>query len=152
MATNGAYSAVGFINRLLNKISFSDNSLLDVTPFDMGEEQSTIEFSDRGVSRLRAATGTVVSLQIFTKVEARVSMRKTSPLIGRYRDCIINNGYIGGTVTLWDDAGNKYVAYNPSITIESLGALNGTEPSITFIVEADLPVNTEALAPFAGNA
>lgn len=143
-----AYSAVGFINRLLNKVKFSDNPTLDVTPYDMGSEQSTITFTNRGVSRLEAATGTVVSLQIFTKVEAQVSLRKTSNLISNYRDVILGNGFVGGTVTLWDDAGNSYVAYNPSITIDELGALNGTEPAITFIIEADLPVNTVALAGF----
>lgn len=143
-----AYSAVGFINRLLNKIKFSDNPTLDVTPYDMGSDQSTITFQNRGVERLAAATGTVVSLQIFVRVEARVSLRKTSNLIGNYRDVILGNGFVGGTVTMWDDAGNPYTAYNPSITIEDLGALNGTEPAITFIVEADLPVNEKALAGF----
>lgn len=143
-----AYSAVGFINRLLNKVKFSDNSTLDITPYEMGSDQSTITFKNRGVERLAAATGTVVSLQIFIGVEVRVSLRKTSELIERYRDVILGNGFIGGTVTLWDDAGNSYVAYNPSITIEDLGALNGTEPAITFIIEADLPVNEKALAGF----
>lgn len=143
-----AYSAVGFINRLYNKLVFSDNSDLDVDVYDMGSEQCTCAFETRGVSRLEAATGTVVSLQVFVKVTLSVSMRKTSPKIGFYRDAILKNGFVGGTVTLYDDANNSYIAYNPSITIDDLGALNGTEPAITFLVECDLPVNEEALAGF----
>lgn len=143
-----AYSAVGFINRLYNKLVFSDDSNLDVDVYDMGTEQCTCSFENRGVSRLEAATGTVVSLQVFIKVSLSVSMRKTSPKIGFYRDRILQNGFVGGTVTLYDDANNSYVAYNPSITIDDLGALNGTEPAITFIVECDLPVNETALAGF----
>lgn len=143
-----AYSAVGFINRLYNKLVFSDDSNLDVDVYDMGTEQCSCSFETRGVSRLEAATGTVVSLQVFTKVTLSVSMRKTSPKIGFYRDRILQNGFVGGTVTLYDDANNSYVAYNPSVTIDDLGALNGTEPAITFLVECDLPVNETALAGF----
>ena len=143
-----AYSAVGFINRLYNKLSFSDNSNLDVSAYDMGTDQCTASFSTRGVSRLEAATGTVVSLQIFVKVELSVSIRKTSPKIGYYRDAILGNGYVGGTVTLYDDANNSSTAYNPSIALDELGALNGSEPAITFLVECDLPVNEQALAGF----
>lgn len=143
-----AYSPVGFINRLRNKLSFSDNPNLDVTPYDMGVEQTEVTFSRRGVDRLEAATGTVVSLQIFVKLEVTVSIRKTSPQIGAYKEAIIGNGYVGGTVTLYDDAGNKYIAYNPSVAVDGLGAFNGTEPAITFIVECDLPVNEVALAGF----
>lgn len=115
----------------------------------MGTDQCTATFSRRGVDRLEAATGTVVSLQIFVKVELSLSIRKTSPQIGFYRDAILGNGYIGGTVTLYDDANNAYTAYNPSVALDELGALNGSEPAITFIVEADLPVNETALAAFS---
>lgn len=141
-----AYSPVGFINRLYNKLSFSDNPNLDVTPYDMGTEQISVSFSRRGVDRLEAATGTVVSLQIFVKLEVTVSIRKTSPQISAYKEAILGNGYVGGTVTLYDDAGNSYIAYNPSVAVDDLGSFNGSEPAISFVVECDLPVNETALA------
>lgn len=143
-----AYSPVGFINRLKNKVSFSEDSTLDIGAHDMGLEQVSVTINDDGGERLRVATGTVFSYNIFCLVTATISVRKTSPMAQRYLDRFSNDCFIGGTATLYDDAGNYFTAYNPSISLKDMGALNGTEPAYKFEFKADLIVNKEALSGF----
>ncbi len=143
-----AYSPVGFINKLKNKVSFSDDSTLDIGVYDMGFEQVRIEIEDEGGKRLEVATGTIFSYNVFCKVSAIISVRKTSPMCQRYLDRFANDCFIGGTATLYDDAGNYFTAYNPSISLKEMGAMNGSIPAYEFIFRADLVVNAEALSGF----
>ena len=134
-----------FLNRLFNKVTFSDAPNLNITAMDMGEEQCTITLEAEGVDRLPVATGTIGSLRIFVPVTMALSIKKTSPILGYYRQAILENGYIGGSVTIMDDVGNEYTAVKPSIAISEMGALNGTQPAVTFNVKANLRVNSKSL-------
>lgn len=137
-----------FLNKLYNKLIFSDAPNLNIGAHDMGIEQCRVTLQKPGVARLETATGTVGSMEIIVPCDISVSIKKTSPIISYWSERIFQNGYIGGSVVLYDDVNNSYTATEPSIKIDELGALNGTEPAITFTVQANLKVNNEALAGF----
>lgn len=137
-----------FLNKLYNKVIFSDAPALNVTAYDMGIEQCKISLDKPGVARLETATGTVGSLEIFVPVNMTVSIKRTSPASGAWLSRMLANGYIGGSVTVYDDTNTSYVATEPSIKVDEAGPFNGTEPAVTFTVQANLKVNSQALAGF----
>ena len=141
-------SAVTFINRYYNKVIFSDAPNLNVGVRDMGDEQCTATFEDDAVKRLKAATGTVASLQMFIPAQLTLTIKKTSPVANYYGERFFANGYIGGSLTLYDDTNKSYTALDPSIRNINLGQLNGTSPTFEVIIDANLEVNKQALSGF----
>lgn len=142
-----AYTEARVINKLWTKIVFSDASELDLGARDMGEEMVSLTLEE-SVNRLKTATGTTASLEIFVPITATVSVAKQSPSIVAWYERYIKNGFIGGTVVLYDDSNNSYTARNPSISITEVGQVNGTQADIKFSIKADLEVNVQALAGF----
>ena len=69
-----------FINRLYTKLIFSDAPNLNIGAYDMGEGQVTIKLTEDSVKRLKTATRTIGSLEIFVPVEADVEIAKDSPV------------------------------------------------------------------------
>mgnify|MGYP004558189967 FL=1 len=141
-------SAMSFINKLYNKVIFSDAPDLNITAFDMGIGQCKLSLQKPGVARLETATGTVGSLEIFVPVDMTVQIKKTSPAAGQWLKRYIENGYIGGSVTLYDDVNNSYTAIDPSMKVDEAGPFNGTEPMVEFTVQANFRVNVKALSGF----
>lgn len=137
-----------FLNKLYNKLIFSDAPNLNITAFDMGEGQCTIKLNKRSVNRIPTATGTVGSLEIFVPVEITVEVLKTSPVIKYYRERYFKNGYIGGSLTLYDDTNEEYSCEEVSMALDEFPQTNGTQASVNFILEGNLRVNMEALAGF----
>lgn len=135
-----------FLNKLYNKCIFSDAPNLNLTAYDMGIDQCKIALAKPGVARLDTATGTVGSLEIFVPVDMTVSIKRTSAVASAWLSRMMTNGYIGGSVTLYDDTNSSYVATEPSIKLDEAGPFNGTEPAVTFTVQANLKVNSQALA------
>lgn len=134
-----------FLNKLFVKVIYSDASELNVSAYDMGESQVELSFNDPVVNRLRTATGTIGSLSIFVGVTATISLNKASPLCQVYMDRIKSNAYIGGTVTLYDDSSKVYEITEPSLDVQSIPSMNGTEAAIQFKVEGNLRVNQDSL-------
>ena len=137
-----------FLNKLYNKVVFSDAPELNIGAMDMGEEQTAIRLTKDAVARLATATGTVGSMEIFIPVEMDVSIDKTSPMYSQWVSRLLKNAYIGGSVTVYDDVNISYTGTKPSVSCSDFGKLNGTDPQVTFTVHANLRVNTEALAGF----
>lgn len=137
-----------FLNKLYNKVIFSDAPNLNVTAYDMGIGQCKVSLQKPGVARLDTATGTVGSLEIFVPVDMSIQVKRTSPAYAYWLDRVMKNGYIGGSVTMYDDTNVSYTATEPSIKIDEAGPFNGTEPMTEFTVQANLRVNTQALAGF----
>lgn len=137
-----------FLNKLYNKVIFSDAPNLNVTAYDMGAGQCKVSLQKPGVARLETATGTVGSLEIFVPVDMTIQIKRTSPAYAYWLDRIMKNGYIGGSITMYDDTNVPYTAIEPSIKVDEAGPFNGTEPMIEFTVQANLRVNTQALAGF----
>lgn len=137
-----------FLNKLYNKVIFSDAPNLNLTAYDMGSGQCKAAFNKPGVARLETATETVGSLEIYVPVDISIQVKRTSPAYSYWLQRIIANGYIGGSMTLYDDTNVSYVATKPSIKVDEAGPFNGTEPMIEFTIQANMKVNTQALAGF----
>lgn len=137
-----------FLNKLLVKAIYSDAPELNLTAFDMGEEMINISFDENVVNRIRTATGAMGSLSIFIPVTAVVSIAKSSPAFDSYKKRILSNGYIGGTLTIYDDVNEKWILEDVSINPQNVGALNGTIANFDFQLQGNMQVNKDALAPF----
>lgn len=137
--------AKNFLNKLYVKAIFSDAPELNVTSYDMGENMVNITYEDDVVSRMKTATGTVASLNIFVSATVTLSIVKSSPAIDAYKKRILSNGYVGGTLTLYDDINGEWVLEEVSLNQKGVGAMNGTEPAIEFEIQGNLLVNKNAL-------
>lgn len=135
-----------FLSKLCTKIVFSDDSNLNILAADMGEGQVNIQVEGEVVNRPVTATGTVGSLAIFSPVNISVEILKTSPAYENYIKRCRENGYVGGTVTVYDDVNMAHTFYEPSINTQEFPAMNGTTPAHTFIINANWEVNSQALA------
>lgn len=134
-----------FLNKLYVKAIFSDAPELNVTSYDMGENMVSIQYEDDVVSRMRTATGTMGSLNIFVSATATISIVKSSPAIDIYKKRVLSNGYIGGTLTLYDDVNGEWILEEVSLNQKGIGSVNGTEPAVEFEIQGNLLVNKDAL-------
>lgn len=134
-----------FLNKLYVKAIFSDAPELNVTSYDMGENMVSIQYDDDVVSRMKTATGTMGSLNIFVGATATISIVKSSPAIDTYKKRVLSNGYIGGTLTLYDDVNGEWVLEEVSLNQKGIGSVNGTEPAVEFEIQGNLLVNKDAL-------
>lgn len=134
-----------FINKLYTKLVFSDAPELNVTPYDMGEGMTSASLDDPVVNRLKSATGTIASMNIVVGVTLSVSILKTSSALQEYATRLLSNGYIGGTLTAYDDINNSYTFTDLSLNLTEIPAMNGSEPAVTFQIQGNLQVNRAAL-------
>lgn len=134
-----------FLNKLYTKAIFSDDNSLNVVAADMGEDMIKVSLEGEIVNRLPTATGTVGSLSIFVPVSVEISILKTSPLWATYVKRCLSNGYIGGTLTIYDDVNFAQEIEDISLDVQDLTNFNGTAPAVTFIVKGNLKVNRDAL-------
>lgn len=134
-----------FLSKLYTKAVFTAAPELNVNAYDLGEDMISATLEDEVVNRLPTATGTVGSLAIFVPVTINISVLKTSNVVGDYLDRILENGYIGGTLTVYSDVNSPYSITEVSLGLKDIGALNGTNPALTFEVKGNLEVNKNAL-------
>lgn len=135
-----------FVNKLYTKAVFSEDSNMNVVASDMGENQITITAQENIVERLRTATGTIGSLNIFVPVEITIEILKTSPAYENYIKRCNENGYIGGNVTIYDDVNKEHTFSEVTISTQEFPSMNGSNASHTFTIQANWNVNTQAIA------
>lgn len=140
--------AMKFLNKLYVKAIFSDAPELNLSAYDMGENMISISYEDDVVNRMKTATGSMGSLAIFVSATATVSIVKSSPAIDAYKSRILTNGFIGGTLTIYDDINGEWVLEDISLNQKEIGSVNGTEPAIEFQIQGNLLVNKESLYAF----
>jgi len=134
-----------FLNKLYGKAVFSGDSGLNVVATDLGEEMIKVTFDDAVVNRLKSATGTIGSLSIFVSATAEIQVLKTSPVYENYLNRIVENGYIGGTLTIYDDVNISYEMEEISLDLSELPSNAGTTPAVTFKAQGNLRVNRRAI-------
>ena len=134
-----------FLNKLYTKAIFSDAPDLNVTAYDMGEDMIGATLNEPIVNRLPTATGTVGSLAIIVGVDISISVLKTRPVFTAFTNRMLENGYIGGTVTIYDDTNTPYTIKDVSFTMNEIPNVNGTNPAVVFTVQGNLEVNRTAL-------
>lgn len=134
-----------FLNKLYSKAIYSEAPELNLTAYDMGEGMLSAKIDEPIVNRLKTATGTVGSLSIIVPVQVSVDIVKTAPAFNEYAKRILSNGYIGGTLTIYDDVNTPYVIKDVSLNLSEVPSANGTNASLTYTIDGNLEVNTDAL-------
>ncbi|STO73620.1 Uncharacterised protein [Helicobacter pylori] len=131
---------MNILARVFNTAVFSNNSAFDITPFDLGEEQMSVEMEDEVVKRLQAATQTIASANIYIPTTIKVPILKTSPAYAIWLKAMTSNAIIGGQCTLKDDAGYQYVIEQVTLDFNVIDLVTSAEFTIkgNFYVNQDL--------------
>ncbi|WP_120851836.1 hypothetical protein [Helicobacter pylori] len=132
-------SEMSILARVFNTAVFSNNSAFDITPFDLGEEQMSVEMEDEVVKRLPAATQTIASANIYIPTTIKVPILKTSPTYKTWLNARRQNPILG-ECTLKDDAGYQYVIKQVTLDFNVIDLVASTEFTIkgNFYVNQDL--------------
>ncbi|EJB96133.1 hypothetical protein [Helicobacter pylori] len=132
-------SEMSILARVFNTAVFSNNSAFDITPFDLGEEQMSVEMEDEVVKRLPAATQTVASVNIFLPITIKVPILKTSPAYKTWLNARMQNPILD-ECTLKDDAGYQYVIKQVTLDFNVIDLVASTEFTVkgNFYVNQDL--------------
>lgn len=134
------------LNKLLTKVIFSEATNLNLSAVDFGKDMASVRLRNEAVNRLEGATHTIASANLYVLVEIVLNVLKTSPVFNQYLLAIQQKAIIGGTITLYDDRGNSYMAKDVSLNVGEFPNMNGTEPSVNFSVLANFDVNTQLLS------
>ncbi|MCQ2788036.1 hypothetical protein JT118_03760 [Helicobacter pylori] len=122
-------SEMSILARVFNTAVFSNNSAFDITPFDLGEEQMSVEMEDEVVKRLPAAMQTVASVNIFLPITIKVPIFKTSPAHKKWFNARMQNPILG-ECTLKDDAGYQYVIKQVTLDFNVIDLVTNAEFTI----------------------
>lgn len=134
-----------FLNKLFVKAIFSEAPELNITADDMGADMISPSMDGEVVSRIEAATKTIGSLSIYVPVTVNFKVLKTSPAADEYGKRVLQNGYIGGDLTVYTDVNTPYKIHDISISSITLGTWNGTEADVEVVLKGNLQVNSAAL-------
>lgn len=134
-----------FLNKLYTKGVFSEDSGLNVVATDLGENMISVEIEGDVVNRLPTATGTVGSLSIFLPMSATIQVLKTSPVYENYINRCLDDGYVGGTFTFYDDVNQSFEMEEISLTLKGLPEMGGTQPCVEFVVQGNWRVNRKSI-------
>lgn len=138
--------AMDFLNRLFVKCIYSEAPVLNLTPYDMGEDMISASLDDEVVTRLKTAVGTIGSLAVVVGVTIEISVLKTSPAFQEYVKRILENAYVGGTLTIYDDVNTPYVVSDISLDVTSIPNMNGQNAAVVFKIQGNMQVNRNALS------
>ncbi|EMH28519.1 hypothetical protein HMPREF1423_01358 [Helicobacter pylori GAM270ASi] len=130
---------MNILDRVFNTAVFSNNSAFDITPFDLGEEQMSVEMEDEVVKRLPTAMQTVASVNIFLPITIKVPILKTSPAYVIWLNARMRNPILGECV-LKDDVGHQCVIKQITLDFNIIDLVASTEFTIkgNFYVNQDL--------------
>ncbi|WP_100960765.1 hypothetical protein KVC84_03280 [Helicobacter pylori] len=132
-------SEMSILARVFNTAVFSNNSAFDITPFDLGEEQMSVEMEDEVVKRLQAATQTIASANIYIPTTIKVPILKTSPAYKTWLNARMQNPILG-ECTLKDNESYQYVIKQVTLDFNVIDLVTSTEFTIkgNFYVNHDL--------------
>ncbi|WP_100975995.1 hypothetical protein [Helicobacter pylori] len=144
-------SEMSILARVFNTAVFSNNSAFDITPFDLGEEQMSVEMEDEVVKRLQAATQTIASANIYIPMTIKVPILKTSPAYKTWLNARMQNPILG-ECTLKDNESYQYVIKQVTLDFNVIDLVTSTEFTIkgNFYVNQDLikiPIKKQNLKP-----
>ncbi|MFP6024386.1 hypothetical protein ACLF8Q_00770 [Helicobacter pylori] len=120
---------MNILARVFNTAVFSNNSAFDITPFDLGEEQMSVDMEDEVVKRLPTAAQTVASVNIFLPITIKIPILKTSPAYKTWLNARMQNPILGGC-TLKDDAGYQYVIKQVTLDFNVIDLVTSAEFTI----------------------
>lgn len=121
---------MNILGHVFNTAVFSNNSAFDITPFDLGEEQMSVEMEDEVVKRLQAATQTIASANIYIPTTIKVPILKTSPAYAIWLKAMTSNAIVGGQCTLKDDTGFQCVIKQVTLDFNVIDLVTNAEFTI----------------------
>ncbi|MGL2360268.1 hypothetical protein ACOWK0_01465 [Helicobacter pylori] len=122
-------SEMSILARVFNTAVFSNNSAFDITPFDLGEEQMSVEMEDEVVKRLPTAAQTVASVNIFLPITIKIPILKTSPAYKTWLNARMQNPILG-ECTLKDNESYQYVIKQVTLDFNVIDLVTSTEFTI----------------------
>ncbi len=122
-------SEISILARVFNTAVFSNNSAFDITPFDLGEEQMSVELEDEVVKRLQAATQTIASANIYIPTTIKVPILKTSPAYKIWLNARMQNPILGECV-LKDDKSYPCVIKQVTLNFNVIDLVTSVEFTI----------------------
>ncbi len=122
-------SEMSILVHVFNTAVFSNNSTFDITPFDLGEEQMSVDMEDEVVKRLPTAMQTVASVNIFLPITIKIPILKTSPAYKTWLNARMQNPILG-ECTLKDDAGYQYVIKQVTLDFNVIDLVTSAEFTI----------------------
>ncbi|MFP6170832.1 hypothetical protein ACLGBY_03530 [Helicobacter pylori] len=130
---------MNILGRVFNTAVFSNNSAFDITPFDLGEEQMSVDMEDEVVKRLPTAMQTVASVNIFLPITIKIPILKTSPAYKTWLNARMQNPILG-ECTLKDNESYQYVIKQVTLDFNVIDLVTSTEFTIkgNFYVNQDL--------------
>ena len=134
-----------FIFKGFAKAVFSDDSGLNIIPSDLGDDMIAVTFDSDAVTRIRTATGTIASPQLFVEVNGTFHILKTSPQYNLYVNRVSQNSVIPGEVTMYDDSNLSWTFVKMSLGITGWTG-SGKDAAAQFSLKANWPVNTKLIA------
>ncbi len=120
---------MNILGRVFNTAVFSNNSTFDITPFDLGEEQMSVDMEDEVVKRLPTAMQTVASVNIFLPTTIKIPILKTSPAYKTWLNARMQNPILG-ECTLKDDTGFQCVIKQVTLDFNVIDLVTSTEFTI----------------------
>lgn len=133
------------LNKLYVKAIFSEDSTLNIVSQDMGGQQIKLTLDTPIVTRIPAAVGSVASLNPTCDATISISILKTASVADSYLKRGLENGYIGGNVTLYDDVNRVWTIYDPSIEQAEFPQSDGSDNQVTIIIKGYSYVNSKSL-------
>nr|WP_154500832.1 hypothetical protein [Helicobacter pylori] len=122
-------SEVSILARVFNTAVFSNNSAFDITPFDLGEEQMSVDMEDEVVKRLQAATQTIASANIYLPTTIKVPILKTSPAYKIWLNARMQSPILGECV-LKDNESYPYVIKQVTLNFNVIDLVTSVEFTI----------------------
>ncbi|WP_033614854.1 hypothetical protein [Helicobacter pylori] len=135
---------MNILGRVFNTAVFSNNPAFDITPFDLGEEQMSVEWEYDVVKRLPAAAQTVASANIYMPTTIKVPILKTSSVYKIWLNAAMQNPILG-ECTLKDNTGSQCVIEQVNLSFRGLPNMNGSQPSVEFTIKGNFYVNQDLI-------
>lgn len=135
--------AMTYINKSLVKAIFSEDSTLNILPQDMGSDMVTIGLENAPIEILDTATGILPSAMINCKANVTCQILRTSAIAALFLKRVQSNGIIGGSLTIYDDAGNVLTLNKVSVTNAEFPQINGMDACVTLTFTGEFRVNKD---------
>ena len=137
-----------FIFKGFPKVLYSDQADLNLVPSDFGDEMIAINYEGDVTKRLKTATGSIASPELFAEFTATLNIKKTSPQYLAYKNRVNSNTVIPGSAIVVDDANQQYNITRLSIKPMAFNA-SGNDVVVQFVLQGNMQVNGDLIASVA---
>lgn len=141
-----ADTTYSFIHKGWTQLVFSDESDLNLVASDMGEAMVSIAPDGEASTRVNTATGNIPSAMLTQPYTITIAIAKTSASDSLYRQKVVSNSILEGTLTIYDDSNKSFVYTSLSLSGGDTENYNGTEAHRIYIIKCLRTVNEDLIA------